>query len=323
VNEKEFRLFKKIYKEINLGYSFVKEKNVYIKHFRDIDFPDVDNVYEQAVDKAKKLNLPSLEEKEKELIDNDLWSKKENQEVNLLKNDIENLEKRKNKMFIKSQIDKIKKDISEKQKKLHLLEKTKNELLGLYAEAYANKQLNDYFIINSFYYDASFKNKLNIEEFEYNEDMIGWIILYNRYTNNFNKSNIKKIAISPMFLNTFMLCENNVYEFYGKPIVELSNFQIELSNYGKHYSNIFSNPEVEKLDEKIKNDPELLSDWYKSFINFKYNQGKNPSGKGMSFVMGAQAEDMKYLGNTSSNKDLNMIAGSKGGKLGIEDLAKL
>jgi hypothetical protein len=323
VNEKEFRFLKKIYKEISIGSSFVKEKNAYIKHFKEIDFIDIDQVYEAAMDKAKKLSLPTFEEKEKELLDNGLWSKKQNEELLLLKNDIENMEKRKSKMFIKSQIEKIKKDIIEKQKQLDILQNNKNELLGLYVELYAEKQLNDYFIINSFYYDKELKNKINIDEFEYREDMAFWIILYHRYIQNFNKNNMRKIAINPMFLNLFMICDNNLYEFYGKPLLELSNFQIELASYGRYYANIFSNPEVEKLDEKIKSDPELLSDWYKSFINFKYNsKGKNSSGKGMSFVMGAQTEDMKYLGE-ASNKDLNTMAAIKGGKLGIEDLAKL
>lgn len=323
MNEKEFRFLKKIYKEISVGSSFVKEKNAYIKHFKEIDFIDIDQVYEAAMDKAKKLSLPTFEEKEKELLDNGLWSKKQNEELLLLKNDIENMEKRKSKMFIKSQIEKIKKDIIEKQKQLDILQNNKNELLGLYVELYAEKQLNDYFIINSFYYDKELKNKINIEEFEYREDMAFWIILYHRYIQNFNKNNMRKIAINPMFLNLFMICDNNLYEFYGKPLLELSNFQIELASYGRYYANIFSNPEVEKLDEKIKSDPDLLSDWYKSFINFKYNsKGKNSSGKGMSFVMGAQTEDMKYLGE-ASNKDLNTMAAIKGGKLGIEDLAKL
>lgn len=320
-----FKFLRKLYREINAGFSFVADKSVYLKHPNEIDFTRADDIYEQAYNKAVSLKIPIEEEKEQDLIKNDLWSKKQEEEISLLKYDIENLEKRKSKLFIKSQIDKFAKDLKEKEDKLSTLQREKDSLLELTAEKYANKKINEYLIMNSFYSDTSLEEKINLDNFEYNEEITEWIIIYNKIINNFSKDNIKKIAISPMFLNNFMLCDNDLYKFYGKPLVQLSVFQIELCSYGKYYSNIFSNPEADSLDENIKSNPDALSDWYKAFINFKYNKkGSNPSGKGMSFVMGANQKDVNYLNtNDSKSKDLNKIAETKGGRLSIGELANI
>lgn len=320
-----FKFLRKLYRDINSGFSYVTNKSVYLKHPNEIDFAKSEDIYEEAYNKAISLKLPTQAEKEKELIQNDLWSKKEEEEISLLKYDIESLEKRKSKLFIKSQIEKYSKDLQEKENKLNQLEKEKFSLLELTAEKYANKKINEFIIINSFYSDQELKNKVDLENFEYNEEIAEWIIIYNNIINNFNRENIKKIAIHPMFLNNFALCEKDPYKFYGKAIVQLSTFQLEICSYGKYYANILSNPEAESLDDKIKSDPDALSDWYKAFINFKFNKkGQNPSGKGMSFVMGANQNDVNYLNtNENKSKDLNKIAEVKGGKLNIDQLANI
>ena len=320
-----FKFLRKLYRDINSGFSFILSKSVYLKHPNEIDFAKSEDIYDAAYDKAVNLKLPTQEEKQKELIENELWSKKQEEEISLLKHDIENLEKRKNKLFIKTQIEKFNKDLNEKENKLLVLEKEKDDLLELTAEKYANKKINEFIIINSFYSDSSLKEKIHLENFEYNEDIAEWIIIYNNVTTNFNKENIKKIAIHPMFLNNFILCEKDAYKFYGKPIVQLSTFQIEICSYGKYYANILCNPEADSLDDKIKSDPDALSDWYKAFINFKFNKkGQNPSGKGMSFIMGADQKDINYLNtNENKNKDLNKIAEARGGTLNISQLANI
>ena len=320
-----FKFLRKLYRDINSGFSFIASKSVYLKHPNEIDLAKSEDVYDEAYNKAISLKLPTEEEKQKELIQNDLWSKKQEEEISLLGYDIENLIKRKSKLFIRSQIEKFNKDLKEKEDKLLILQKEKDTLLELTAEKYANKKINEFIIMNSFFHDSTLKDKIKLENFDYAEEIIEWFTIYNDIITNFNRENIKKIAIHPMFLNNFILFEKDAYRFYGKPLVELSTFQIEICSYGKYYANIFSVPEADSLDENIKSDPDALSDWYKAFINFKYNKkGSNPSGKGMSFVMGANQKDVNYLNtNENKSKDLNKIAEARGGTLNIGQLANI
>ena len=133
-----FKFLRKLYRDINSGFSFITNKSVYLKHPNEIDFAKSEDIYDEAYNKAVSLKLPTQEEKEKELIKNDLWSKKQEEEISLLKHDIESLEKRKNKLFIKSQIEKFNNDLKEKEEKLTILEKEKDSLLDLTAEKYVS-----------------------------------------------------------------------------------------------------------------------------------------------------------------------------------------
>jgi len=163
---------------------------------------------------------------------------------------------------------------------------------------------------------------LDIENYDIDENAYyKYIILHNKAIEKFNIDNIKQLSLSYPFQNMLNACDANCYYLFNKAVYDLSYYQSSIYSYGKFFHTVLGLPEAKKLDSETKKNPDKLIEWYNAFVNFK---SKNPksSGKGMSFVMGANKEDMEYL-KQDVKSDMNDIAKAKGGTLGIADLAKL
>ena len=73
------------------------------------------------------------------------------------------------------------------------------------------------------------------------------INVYNQTSAKFDHTVIKKVALSPLFLNFFYLCDDSAVNFYGEPIVHLTFYQTEVFSYGLQFKNILSDTEEDKL----------------------------------------------------------------------------
>jgi hypothetical protein len=324
LTEKKLKL---LFFEICNGYSKLLDKDnktyIYIKHFGEFTSGEFEEYFFEQYEIAKKKGLPTLAEKEKFLIDQDYWTKTQNEELKYKQEKLQKLEKSYADLFLKSHMDKAKKEITELRKNVKALEDEKKDLLGMHAETYAQNKLEYFYILNSFYKDKELKEKL----FDfYNEDVDSnsyyqYIVLHNKIIEKFNINHIKALGLSNSFQNIINVSDENCYYLFGKPIYHLTYYQNSIFTYGKYFSNILSMQEAKKLDTATKTNPDKLLEWYNALVNFK-SKRPNSSGKGMSFVMGANKEDMEYLKQDVKN-DMNDIAKAQGGKLGIQELAKL
>jgi len=143
----------------------------------------------------------------------------------------------------------------------------------------------------------------------------------------FIAENLKRMALADFFTNIFYLCEDNIYNFYGKPIVKLTFYQIELFSFGRYFKSIMQNSE-EEVPEHIAEDPEKLIEWAESSKNVKEILEKSSTeGKdgAASSIVGATAEDLQKAGIDKNDDviDLSQKAKEKGGKLTMQDMMKL
>ena len=320
----EEKNLKVLYYEICNGYSKIFHKeDIYIKHFGDFDFGEFENNFFYYFEKAKSSGLPSYEEKLKVLEDQGYWTKFQEEELKYKKEKLKKLESVHKNLYLKAQVEKSRKDIDKLKKDVENLDRDKKDFMGMYAETYAQNKLEYIYILNSFYKDPELKNKkFNIEEDDIESALYyEYILIHNKAIEKFDLKQIKNLAIADFFQNIISISEQNAYYFYNKPVHRLTYYQMSMFNYGKFFSNLLSNEEAKKLDEKTKKNPDKLIDWYTALVNFKTKNPKS-SGKGISFVMGATEEDLDYLGQ-EKRVDLNTLAQSKGGTLTIEDLSKI
>jgi hypothetical protein len=167
------------------------------------------------------------------------------------------------------------------------------------------------------------------EEFEELEEakMIELIGLYNKSTNKFKSKALRLVSVSGFYTNLFYLCENNAYVFYGKPLVHLTFYQVELFGYGRYYKSMVENSD-NKPPEEISRNPQKLVEWFESSKSAKEtldkSQASGKEGSAMSLV-GASKEDLKRLGLDNPNETINLAkkAAEKGGRLSMDDLMKL
>ena len=319
------RKLKLLFFEICNRYSKVLDKDeyIYIKHYGEFSSGEFEEHFFEYYDKAKKNGLPNYEEKEKLLISENYWTEEQEKELKYKKEKLEKLEKSHSNLFLKSHIDKSKKEIVNLKKEVKTLLNDKKDLMGIYAESYAQSKVDFIYILNSFYKDKELKFKLlDIENYDIDENLYyKYIILHNKVMEKFNINNIKQLSLSEFFQNMINAADGNCYHLFNQAIYNLSYYQTSIYSYGKFFHTVLGMQEGKKLDLETKRNPDKLIEWYNAFVNFK-SKNPNSTGKGMNFVMGANKEDMEYLKQDVKN-DVNEIAKSKGGTLNIADLAKL
>jgi hypothetical protein len=322
---------KVVFSEVLRGYTLADSEDygkIRVKHFNNFDSAELDLKSKQFFDKAVSNGLPTREERIQYLLKENIWTKEKNKEVLQLNSMLAGLKNSKSKVFLQSHIDSINKQIEENQLKLSRIELEKEELIGFCAENYSSRRINEHYMKKALFKEDGgelLKNDM-FEDLE-EEKMMDLIKIYNDSTDKFETENLKKISLAGFFTNLFYLSENNAYSFYGKPLVELTFYQIELFGYGRYFKNLIENSE-NSVPENIKEDPAKIVEWFESNKNAKetLEKSKNAGVDGSATsLVGATKQDLERLGldNPAETVNLAQKAAEKGGRLTMEDMMKL
>lgn len=319
--------------DILKGYSvsYYKNDKLYFKHNTSFDSGDIDHLKQEFLEKAKKNGLPTEDQKEEYLISENLWSKENNEKIKKLKSDISTLKQTKSKLFKSDDINELNRQIDEKKLELINLTVERKDLLGFTAEDYANKKINEYYMFNSLFKDKDLKDRyfseIEFDELE-NKEISEVLNIYNTINKNFIETNLKKIALSSYYLSLFNLCDESAYNLYGKPIIYLTFYQMEVFGYARYFKNALSEAKHKPTDEYYE-DPEKLIEWLESSKNVEEVLSKNENNKKKTdgaiatSIVGAKKEDLAKIGKDENGISLHKEAEKKGGVLTMEDLMKM
>lgn len=323
----EEKNYRKILKEIIQGFSpyFLGETKHYIKHQSINDVVDFEDVYDLYYDKAKNRGLPT----EKEILDNlekdGIWGPSDEAELEKQEYYVTSLQKNKKNLYLKSALNQINNQIKEGEEKLLELKTKKSELISNCCESYALNRANDFYMFNSFFKDKDLKEPLySQEEYEHvtTREVSKLVQTYNEFHSRFNEANIKHLAIQDFYKIYYSFSENS-NDFFGRPILELTNFQLNLILYTRVFKNIFE--QNSDIPEKTQKDPDALLDYANSSEKREEARSKmQETTNGGSSIVGATKEDLEDLGvNVSATKSLHDAAKEKGGSLSMKDLMDL
>ncbi len=326
----EKQKLKLVFSEIIEGYSLINTNNfgeIRIKHINNLDVAKTDIKNHFYFEKAVSQGLSKREDKIEYLIKEGLWSSEKDDEVKRIQNLVKGLNKTKSKLFLQAQIDQIKKEIKQNEEKLYEILAEKESIVGFTAEEYAHRRINEYYMHLSIL-DKDGKRMFKENEFDdLEESQVSEIFsIYSQNNEKFQGENLKRISLSDFFTNIFYLSDDNIFNFYGKPIIHLTFYQAELFSYGKYFKSIIQNSE-DKIPDHIVEDPEKLIEWAESSKNVKEILEKSSSeGEGgASSIVGATKEDLAKAGIDQSQDviDLDQKAKEQGGRLSMEDMMKL
>lgn len=303
-------------------------RKAYIKHLTILDSGEIDFKKEEFREKGLKSGLFSEKEKNDIIIKDKLWSKDKDNEIEELKVYIDNLKQSKRKLLKSQEIQELVDLIDININKLDILIKEKKELIGLTAEEYSNRRINEYYIFISMFEDENLKkhffSALDFEDLD-NEQLYALIEIYNNIMSKFNEKNLKKISLSSDYLNLFNLSEGSM-NLYGKPSVNLTFYQIELMSYAKYFKDMLSNAKTPPPKESFA-DPDKLIEWIESGKNIEEILSKNKSKKNNdlvgSSIVGGSKEDIEKIKTAPNTFSLDKEAEKKGGILTMQDLIKL
>jgi len=322
---------KVVFSEILRGHTLVsspKYGDVKIKHFNNFDSAELDIKNDFYYQKAINEGLPTREQRIDYLLKEKIWTPEKNKEIIHLKSFIKGLKSSKSKVFLQAHIDQINTQINENQLKLSKMELEKEDLIGFCAESYASRRINEHYMFNALC-DGKNQRLFTREEFEElsEEKLMEYIALYNKSTKKFKHETLQKISVSGFFTNLFYLCDNNAHVFFGKPLVELTFYQVELFGSGRYFKSLMEQADA-NVPEEIKDDPEKIIEWFDSTKSAKevLEKSRNAGQDGSATTLvGATKQDLERLGLASPEEtvDLAQKASEKGGKLTMEDMMKI
>lgn len=216
----------------------------------------------------------------------------------------------------------IQETIVTKQKELHFLFNKKAELVGKTSERYGSQRSNEEFIRYLIYADPQCLNHFfTDEEFaNLSEEEVEFFVKENDYiSRRLNETNIQHVVLRDFF-NMYMSQTEDVSAFYGKPIIELSVYQLKLAIYARIFFNIFQYNE--DIPETMKQDPQAVLEFVDRKKN-KENKNYVSSEKGASAVFGATKEDLEIIDPGARKVSLSDEIAKSGGTMNMDQLIEL
>ena len=319
--------YQSIFYEIINGFSpiFFNKTQVFIRHPTHIQNSFFEFKYNEFLNRFLEEGILSEEKKEILIFKEGLWTDQEEIEFISNKKAIEDLRGKISKEFLFSRKQILKNNLETLQKTTTNLFERKDMLIGFTAEKLAQQKVNFLKMIDSLYLDSHFSKKFFYEDSDFPDDIYDKLSnLYYESLFKFSQTNLKKLSVAPIFTNVFYLCDNNPQVLYGKPVIELTLYQLELFIYGRYFKQVLS--ERSDIPSDLMGNPDELMD----VIELRQNAekagilGKDIDAIGSSSIPGASAQDLKKLGiETNQLFNLGDELKKSGGKLDQEALYRL
>lgn len=308
----------KCLKDVVRGFTLYKDK-FFIKHLDIFEDDEVRAFYNSQMDILT--DIPTRQEQESMLIENDIWTKEQESNFNLVKVRLEAAKSTLPNVLIESQRKPIEKQIEELSLEYLTLSSEKNEYMGSVREDVANENTCDYIIQTSVFEDESFSTMVfkSMDELYENsptflkeiKDIVFFVkLLASDYM-------CKKVACCSSFQALInVLPKGEEYKLFQKPVIQLSSNQIALIQYGNIFRSIFENYEI---PDEVAEDPDKILEIPKQAKKIQEMQQKSESTDLNSSYVGASSEEMRKMG--MSGTDVFDVLEKSGKKsLGKEDL---
>jgi len=270
------------YKDILVGFSIVnfKDQQIYVKHFKEDDIGEIEERAKKIEEEAASMGLVPEKEYLEFLKEEGHWTQEDEDRYLNAKQAVDDTVAHMKKIVIPDQIKEFKKILEEKNKELAEVYKERNQLVGVSLEKYIDKKSNENYILYALYKDKEFKELFfspeEFEEMDQNE-LASLIEVYNEKMVTYREDNIKRIAVNSFFLNPFFISEGDPVKFFGRPVLELTVYQMNLYSRGKYYKSIIQ--EGKTPPEHYYNDEhegiEKLVNWYDNTFNIMQQEAKN------------------------------------------------
>lgn len=306
--EDQLRLLRKSFSDISRGYSvaLLEGHKVYIRHLSHHEQVDLDVLYKSFMMEAIKEGLPKEAAVLKRLSEEGEWTKKDDEELETIKTIIQRYTEAKKLIFRKSDLEAQNKLIEQEQRRYNEKLAMRVACLGTTAELYAERKINEYYIVESFFADPLFTKKVLTDEvFEHMTDheVQDMIKLYNDEMEVVSDKNVKFLAIQDFFQVYWSMSPDNLFHFFGRPISNLTYFQVKLGSYARMFRDILS--KAEGLPDEVRNDPEKLLDYVRVGENAKekMENAKVASKNDVvaSTMVGAKSDEYKAIGIKSDS----------------------
>ena len=215
-------------------------------------------------------------------------------------------------------VEELKKEIKEK-------EEIRNIIVSNTAEIVASTMAYNDFLSELLYLDKDFTKKVD-ENIDLDiNDFTQLRILQKQAYTKFDDYAISRATLSDFF-KPILQYTDDPNKVFGKPMSEISLFQMKLLSYGYMFNSIFKN--VTDIPDFIKKDPEALVE----FVNQRDNDSKvhkrtaesKKSTSGATTYFGASDDDIRKLKDKDERYvDFNEELKRRGGSMNMQEMIEL
>lgn len=227
---------RKVYRDIIAGYTAIKKPLCYVKHLREADLGSLENRSDSILAELKENNIPTEKEVLIALDKKEIWTKANEEEYFNLIQAIKDLEHEKRKIVSREQIEQLLVVINKERERLYEIMIFREDHLKISTEYFLRKKAQEELIKISFFKDEQLKipyfNTQEFDDIDYKglNECFG---IFNEVSETMSDYNIERVSVTPAFLNSFALCDDNSQVFWGRPVIDLTLYQINLFNYGR------------------------------------------------------------------------------------------
>lgn len=255
--------------DICRGHTVTQYKGapLYIRHLSHMDHVDYDlkqAEYERdAIAKGAKTEKTRLEE----LRASGQWSDAKDADIERQKDTITRFEDTIRNTPQPSIAQSLGGQLNDERQKLNKMLQDKANLIGITAEVYAQRRLNDYYIVTNLFSDLKLtKNLITDEEFQEmpDKEVEHLLDVYHKAIESCDDVHLRQLAVQDFFSSYWNMSADNASVFYGRPVCQLTYYQIRLGNIARYFKSILEGVDLNKVPPNVRGDPEAIERLYTS-----------------------------------------------------------
>ncbi len=256
-------LLRRAFVDITRGYSIgvYKGAPLYVRHLSHFSHQDFDDIQLRFEEEAKREGAPDEAERLSHLRAKGQWSDAKEAEIARQREVITSIEDGKRSVAVPSMIVHYEQQIAREKEILGKLLTERAELIRFTTEIYAQRKVNDHYILANLFRDKGLSEPLIVmSQLEDMEDSEVESIheCYQRAIEPCGDSNLRRLAVADFYTSYFNLCENNLQSFYGRPVCELTYYQVRLGNISRYFRSLLEQTDLSKVPAGVRGDPEAI-----------------------------------------------------------------
>lgn len=286
---------RRAFADICRGYSsgLLNGVAVYTRHLSHQQHIELDLYRERFESEAREQGAPTEGARLAELIKKGQWSDGKENEIARQKDTAQRFEEAKRGLVKPSEIAAYDRQIKDENDRLVKLLNERRTLIGATCEEYAQHRLDDHYIVTNLFSDSTLTCPVfSADEYDSLPDStIQQVIdLHRVVTDPLSDHNLRHLAIQDFFIGYYILCADDLYSFFGRPIVEMTHYQVRLGNVARYFKSILEHTDTSKLPPDARTNPDKLESFHTAQRN---NDQMRAAGQ---VPTGMTAEDSRALG---------------------------
>lgn len=279
-------LLRRAFVDVCRGYSVGQLKTgqtVYIRHLGHREHADYEEVQMGFEAEAKAQGAQTEKDRLEHLYSKGLWSKDKEKAIETQRDFIARLEDGRKTIAVPSVLRSHEEQIKREKENLIKQITERATVLRETVETYAERRLEDYYLVHNLFSDKELTILVfDPEEFDNlpDGDIESIHETYKQALEPCSDANLRKLAAQDFFVSYYTLATDNPQSFFGKPIYELTYYQVRLLNQARYMKAILDNTDTSRLAPEKRNDPDAIESLHITQKNMDAlkAEGKAPTG---------------------------------------------